>query len=139
MDKAVPILEEELAVVTVLLVDDHAIWRGAVKSMLQDTEFQVVAETASGNEALEVARRVCPQLTLLDIRMAGGDGLETLLALKNEHPQMSVVMLTTYDNPVFMKRALAGGANGYLVKGIDRDHLIATLRAASQCETQPGA
>jgi DNA-binding NarL/FixJ family response regulator len=71
-------------------------------------------------------------LTLLDIRMAGGDGLETLLALKKEHPQMRVVMLTTYDNPAFITRALAGGANGYLVKGVDREQLLTTLRAASQ-------
>jgi DNA-binding NarL/FixJ family response regulator len=91
--------------------------------MLENSEYEVVGEVGSGAEALEVARRVCPKLILLDIRMAGGDGFNTLLALTAEHPQMRVVMLSTYDQPAFMARALARGAAGYLVKGIDRDHL----------------
>src|SRR5579872_5158256 len=92
---------------SVMLVDDHAIWRGGVKSLLEDTEFVVVAEAASGREAVEVARQAQPRLTLLDIRMAGGDGLEALSALKREFPTMAVVMLSTYDNPTFMARAVA--------------------------------
>src|SRR5689334_13352258 len=111
--------------VSVLLVDDHAIWRGGVRSMLDDTEFEVVGEASSGPEALEVARTVNPRLVLLDIRMAGGDGLGALVALKEEHPRMAVVMLTTYDNPTYMARAVAGGAAGYLLKGIDQDEMLA--------------
>ena len=74
------------APVSVLLVDDHSIWRGGVRSMLEDTEFQVVGEAASGKEALEAARLLQPRLILLDIRMAGGDGLDALQTLKREHP-----------------------------------------------------
>lgn len=120
--------------VSVMLVDDHAIWRGGVRSMLEDTEFDVVGEASSGREALQVAEQVAAQLTLLDIRMAGGDGLDTLMALKQKHPRMSVVMLTTYDNPTYMARAVAGGAAGYLLKGVERDELLAALRAVSQGE-----
>jgi len=116
---------------TVLLVDDHAIWRGGVRSMLEDTEFAVVGEASSGKEALVEARRLQPRLVLLDIRMAGGDGLDALQALKSEHPRMSVVMLTTYDNPTYMARAVAGGAAGYLLKGVERDDLLAALRAVA--------
>jgi DNA-binding NarL/FixJ family response regulator len=121
--------------VTVMLVDDHAIWRGGVRSMLEDTEFQVVGEAASGKEALEVARALRPQLTLLDIRMAGGDGLDALQALKREHPQMAVVMLTTYDNPTYMARAVAGGAAGYLLKGVEQEEMLSALRAVAEGET----
>lgn len=121
--------------VTVLLVDDHAIWRGGVRSMLEDTEFEVVGEAASGREALEVARKVTPRLILLDIRMAGGDGLGALLGLKQEHPRTAIVMLTTYDNPTYMARAVAGGAAGYLLKGIDQDELLSALRAVACGET----
>lgn len=120
--------------ISVLLVDDHAIWRGGVRSMLEDTEFEVVGEASSGQEAVEVARQARPQLALLDIRMAGGDGLEALQMLKREHPQMAVVMLTTYDNPTFMARAVAGGAAGYLLKGIERDELLEALRAVANGE-----
>ncbi|MDQ2687832.1 MAG: response regulator transcription factor [Armatimonadota bacterium] len=121
--------------ITVLLVDDHAIWRGGVRSMLEDTEFQVVGEAGSGKEALDVAQRVRPQLILLDIRMAGGDGLDALGALKREHPRTAVVMLTTYDNPTYMARAVAGGAAGYLLKGADMDEVLEALRAVAAGET----
>lgn len=117
--------------VSVMLVDDHAIWRGGVRSMLEDTEFTVVGEAGSGREALEVARQALPELTLLDIRMAGGDGLDALVALKQAHPRMCVVMLTTYDNPTYMARAVAGGAAGYLLKGVERDALLEALRAVA--------
>jgi DNA-binding NarL/FixJ family response regulator len=120
--------------VSVMLVDDHAIWRGGVRSMLEDTEFDVVGEASSGREALQVVEQVNPQLVLLDIRMAGGDGLDTLMALKQKHPRMAVVMLTTYDNPTYMARAVAGGAAGYLLKGVEHDELLAALRAVAQGE-----
>jgi DNA-binding NarL/FixJ family response regulator len=120
--------------ITVMLVDDHAIWRGGVRSMLEDTEFQVVAEASSGREALALADQVRPQLILLDIRMAGGDGLDALQALKQKHPDIAVVMLTTYDNPTFMARAVAGGAAGYLLKGVGLDDLLSALRAVANGE-----
>ena len=122
------------ASIRVLLVDDHAIWRGGVRSMLEDTEFEVVGEAGSGREALEVARQIQPQLTLLDIRMAGGDGLDALVALKQEHSRMAIVMLTTYDNPTYMARAVAGGAAGYLLKGVERHDMLEALRAVASGE-----
>lgn len=120
--------------ISVMIVDDHAIWRGGVRSMLEDTEFEVVVEAGSGTEAVALARTHKPRIALLDVRMAGGDGLEALKVLKEEHPQMCVVMLTTYDNVTFMARAVAGGASGYLLKGIDVDELLKTLRAVANGE-----
>ena len=120
---------------TVVLVDDHAIWRGGVRSMLEDTEFDVIGEASSGREAVEVVGRAKPDLVLLDIRMAGGDGLEALLGIKQMCPRSAVVMLTTYDNPTYMARAVAGGAAGYLLKGIERDELLHALRAVASGES----
>ena len=127
--------ETTVQTVSVMLVDDHAIWRGGVRSMLDDTEFEVIGEAGSGREAMAVARQVRPQIILLDIRMAGGDGLDALIALKREHPQIIVVMLTTYDNPTYMARAVAGGAAGYLLKGMARDEMPEALRAVAHGET----
>ena len=135
MSEAVQKDDAPTETVSIMLVDDHAIWRGGVRSMLEDTEFQVAAEASSGREALEMARQVQPRLVLLDIRMAGGDGLDALVALKKEHPRMAVVMLTTYDNPTYMARAVAGGAAGYLLKGIDQDEMLQALRAVTSGET----
>jgi DNA-binding NarL/FixJ family response regulator len=120
--------------VTVLLVDDHAIWRGGVRSMLEDTEFAVIGEACSGPEGVELVRQYQPRLVLLDIRMAGGDGLDALHTIKSENSHISVVMLTTYDNPTFMARAVAGGASGYLLKGVERDELLLAIRAIANGE-----
>lgn len=119
---------------SVLLVDDHQIVRNGVRLMLAGSEFAVVAEAASGKESLSVARTAKPDITLIDIRMAGGDGFEALVALKAEHPTMAVVMLSTYDNPTYMARAVAGGASGYLLKGIEQEDLLTAMRAIMQGE-----
>ena len=117
------------ATYSVLLVDDHAIVRGGVKAMLRGTEFQVSGEASSGNEAICTATELKPDLVLLDIRMAGGDGFSALVAIKVALPKTAVIMLSTYDNPTYMARAIAGGAAGYLLKGIDHDALLEAMRA----------
>ncbi|MBC8136295.1 MAG: response regulator transcription factor [Fibrella sp.] len=119
---------------SVLLVDDHQIVRGGVRLMLAGSEFDAVAEASSGTEAVAIARTVKPDITLLDIRMAGGDGFEALIGLKADHPGMVVVMLSTYDNPTYMARAVAGGASGYLLKGIEQDELLGAMRAVARGE-----
>ena len=135
MKEGVTTEQMQTAAVTTMLVDDHAIWCGGVRSLLEDTEFEIVGEASSGREALEIARQVVPRLVLLDIRMAGGDGLDALVALKQEHPRMSIIMLTTYDNPTYMARAVAGGAAGYLLKGVGQDEMLQTLRSVANGET----
>ena len=102
--------------------------------MLEDTEFEVVGEASSGREALEVTHQTQPRIVLLDIRMAGGDGLDTLQALRSQNPDTAVVMLTTYDNPTYMARAVAGGAVGYLLKGMNQEELLTALRAVHRGE-----
>lgn len=121
----------EHAPVTVILADDHAIWRGGVASLLEDTEFRVVAQATSGREAVEQTQKFRPDIVLMDIRMAGGDGLEALVSIKRELPRTAVVMLTTYDNPTYLARAVAGGATGYLLKGIEINGFLAALRAVA--------
>jgi DNA-binding NarL/FixJ family response regulator len=120
--------------IRIVLADDHAIWRCGVRSMLDDTEFEIVGEASSGKEALAVVRETMPEIILLDIRMASGDGLDTLQSLKKEHPRLRVVMLTTYDNPTYMARAVAGGAAGYLLKGIEYEPMLEALRAVASGE-----
>lgn len=123
------------AKIDVALVDDHAIWRDGVKSLLEDTEFRVIGEASSGKEAISLLREIQPKIVLLDIRMAGGDGLDALQSIKSAHPLVSVIMLTTYDNPTYMARAVAGGASGYVLKGVDAADLLGALRAVANGET----
>ena len=123
--------ETSPAKVDVVLVDDHAIWRDGVKGLLEDTEFNVIGEAASGKEAIDLLKEVTPRIVLLDIRMAGGDGLDALQAIKSEHPSVSVIMLTTYDNPTYMARAVAGGASGYVLKGVGGEELLSALQGVA--------
>ncbi len=122
------------ALVSVLLVDDHAIWRDGIRSLLEDTEFSVVGEAASGVEGAALCQSLRPQIVLLDIRMAGGDGLDALRSIKAEQPQSAVVMLTSYESPTYIARAVAGGAAGYLLKGLRRAELMSALRAVAEGE-----
>jgi DNA-binding NarL/FixJ family response regulator len=119
---------------TVVLVDDHAILRGGVRSMLLGTEFEVVGEAGSGKEAVQTVAELKPRIVLMDIRMAGGDGLEALVAIKKAQPDVAVVMLSSYDSASYMARAVAGGASGYLLKGIEREELVRALRAVADGE-----
>ncbi len=117
--------------ISVLLVDDHAIWRDGIRSLLENTEFEVVGEAASGAEGVLLAQSLRPQIVLLDIRMAGGDGLDALRSIKAEQPQSAVVMLSSYESPTYIARAVAGGAAGYLLKGLKRAELMSALRAVA--------
>jgi len=99
--------------------------------MLDESEFDVIGEASSGKNAVEIVRKLHPDIVLLDIRMAGGDGLDALMVIKAESPKSAVIMLTTYDNPTYMARAVAGGASGYLLKGIGLDELVSSLRAVA--------
>ncbi len=117
--------------VSVILVDDHAIWRDGIRSLLEDTEFKVVGEAASGREGAALCQSLRPQIVLLDIRMAGGDGLDALRGIKAAQPQSAVVMLTSFESPTYLARAVAGGAAGYLLKGLTRTELMSALRAVA--------
>lgn len=127
-------VQPQTKIVRVVLVDDHDIWRGGVRSMLRGTEFEVVAEASNGKDGHAVAAELQPDLVLLDIRMADGDGFDALQAIKKSHAGVAVLMLTTYDNPTFMARAVAGGASGYVLKGVGRDELLAAMRAVTRGE-----
>jgi DNA-binding NarL/FixJ family response regulator len=129
----------EPVLVRVLLVDDHCIWRDGMRSLLNGTEFQVVGEAASGHAVLEAIRQIKPDLVLLDIRMADGDGLDALGTIREQAPGTRVLMVTTYDHPHYKARALAAGAVGYVLKGTPREEMLAALRAAMESATPPNA
>lgn len=114
--------------VPLMLVDDHDIWRSGLRMMLDGSEFEVVAEARTVAEVLPAARAGSPRIVLQDIRLPDGDGFDALGALKSEFPDILVVMLTAYENPTFMARALAAGASGYLFKGVTREELLTALR-----------
>jgi len=122
--------------IKLLVADDHEVVRSGLKTMFADTEIEVILEAGGGEEAVKKATaKVALDLVLLDIRMPEGDGLSALARIKVEKPQLPVLMLSTYDNPTYVARAVALGAAGYLLKDIDRSKLLEAIRSAAKGES----
>ncbi len=121
--------------VKLLVVDDHEVIRTGFRSFFAGTDIEIVAEADSGAEAIKQAQKVKPDVILLDIRMPDGDGLSTLDKLRSKVPGSRVVMLSTYDNPTYIARAVALGASDYVLKGSPREDIIATIQAAAAGES----
>jgi DNA-binding NarL/FixJ family response regulator len=100
----------------ILLVDDHPITRGALASLLEGHGFSVAGEAAAGEEAIELARRLRPDLVLLDLSMPGLDGLQALPRIREAAPETEVVVLTASGTEENLLAAIRGGAAGYLLK-----------------------
>ncbi len=121
--------------IRLLVCDDHEVIRTGLVSLLAGTEIEIVGEAANGKEAVEEAGKCKPDVVLLDIRMPDGDGLSTLDKIRAVVPDAAVVMLSTYDNPTYIARAVALGASDYVLKGSSRDDIVATITAAGRGES----
>jgi len=120
--------------INVVVADDHEVVRTGLTSLLDGSDIKVVAEAQNGAEAVDKALKHKPDVVLLDIRMPGSDGLEALEQIHHKLPQTRVVVLSTYDNPTYVARAVALGASDYVLKGTNRKELIAAIRAAAAGE-----
>jgi DNA-binding NarL/FixJ family response regulator len=119
----------------VLLVDDHALFRKGVASLIDPLEdMEVVGEAGSGQEALERATELMPDLILMDIQMPGWDGLETTRRIKEEMPYVKIVMLTISGGDSNLFQAIKSGAQGYLLKDIEPEELVKLLRGVYRGE-----
>jgi DNA-binding NarL/FixJ family response regulator len=117
--------------IKVLIVDDHEVVRLGIKSLLTGSNIIVVGDAANGEQALAAVKAHKPDVILLDVRMPDSDGLTTLSRLRMEDSAVKVLMLSTYDNPTYVARAVALGANGYLLKSASREDLVATIEKAA--------
>ncbi len=115
--------------ITLVIADDHAIFRQGLRSLVRMApEFAIVAECGRGDEALELIRQHRPAIAVLDISMPFLDGLSVTAALRQEHDQTPVVILTTHDDPLMLERARCAGANAYVNKEYAFEELLQTLR-----------
>jgi len=121
--------------IRLLVADDHEVIRTGLASLLAGSDIEIVAEAANGKETITQAEKVRPDVILLDIRMPDGDGLSTLEKLRSKVPESRVVMLSTYDNPTYIARAVALGASDYVLKGSSREAIVNTITAAAAGES----
>jgi len=113
----------------VLLIDDHALVRKGIEELLQSRGVQVVASVGSGEEGVRRARELAADLILLDVKMPGMNGIETLKRLRASGISAPVVMLTMSREDADLSAALRGGAQGYLLKDIEPEELVPALEA----------
>jgi two-component system nitrate/nitrite response regulator NarL len=116
----------------VLLIDDHALVRKGIEELLQSRGVQVVAAVGSGEEGVQRARELHADLILLDVKMPGMNGIETLKRLRASGVKAPVVMLTMSREDADLSAALRAGAQGYLLKDIEPEDLVPALEAAVQ-------
>ena len=120
-------------VIRIVLVDDQAIVREGLRSMLSpEPDLVVVGEAENGQEALDLVPGLDPDIVLMDVRMPEMDGLTALGRLKVVAPRSSVIMVTLYDDPDYLLRAVAIGAAGYILKDSSRDELVRAVRVTAE-------
>lgn len=120
---------------TILLVDDHPLVREGLRARLaQVPGLQVVGEAGDAAEALDAVEHLRPGLVLMDVGMKQLNGIDLTARLRERHPGQQVLMLSMYDNPEFVHRALAAGARGYVLKEAPAEEIIRAILAVAAGE-----
>ena len=127
---------EQGNVIRILLVDDHALVREGTRRLLEtENDVQVLAEASSGEEAIEVARSLQPDIAVMDIAMPGIGGIEATRAIKKYCPETAVLILSAYDDEPYRLALLDAGAAGFLLKNVHGQELIQAIRAVARGES----
>jgi DNA-binding NarL/FixJ family response regulator len=122
--------------IRVLLVDDQCLFREGLETMLSvHKDIEVAGQASNGQEAIEVAAQVQPDVVLMDVRMPVLDGVRATRRLKKALPQCKVIVLTTFDDDEYVFDALRAGAVGYLLKDVRSAQLLEAIRAAARGES----
>jgi DNA-binding NarL/FixJ family response regulator len=127
--------------ITVMCVDDHSVVLDGIALVLNlQTDMAVVATTTRGEDALELYRKHRPDVTLMDLRLRGMDGVDAIKAILGEFPEAHIVVLTMYEGDQDVYRALAAGAVAYVLKSSHSDEVIRVVRDVHEGRTiDPGA
>lgn len=116
----------------ILIVDDHPIVREGLGAVVRrSTDLELVGEAGDGVQAVEVYRRLRPDVVLMDLRLPRKDGLEAAKEILEEDPQANILLLTTFEEEGLARRALQAGARGVLLKDASPDELLTAIRAAA--------
>lgn len=124
---------QEQSKLRVLIVEDHPIMRFGIAAILNaQPDMTVVAQAENGAAAIESFRTMQPDLTLMDLRLPDGSGVDVIRTICSERPSARVVVLTTYEGDEDIHQALAAGARGYIIKGMSHELLLRALRRVEQ-------
>lgn len=119
--------------IRVVLVDDHALVRLGLKTLIDDTvDIEVIGEAGTAQEALQAVELLHPQVVLMDIRLPGEGGLEATRRIVKRFPEVKVVMLTSFADEELVISAIRAGAVGYLLKEVSNEEVLSGIRAAAR-------
>lgn len=114
----------------VILVDDHKIVRDGLRSLLEkQSDMEVIAEAENGRQAVQLARKLAPQVIIMDVALPDLNGIEAAAQIKAEVPAVKILFLSMHSDRRFVTRALQAGASGYLIKDCAWDELVGAIRS----------
>ena len=114
----------------VLLADDHTVLRDGLKSLLNfEPDIEVVGDVGDGREAITAAAKLKPDIVICDISMPGLNGIESARILRENHPDLKIIILSMHASQEYVRQALQAGANGYVVKQADASEVLTAIRA----------
>jgi DNA-binding NarL/FixJ family response regulator len=123
-------MKPDEAAIRVLAVDDHPLLREGIRALIsKELDMDLIAEASNGREAVDAFRRYRPDVTLMDMQMPEMNGIDALIAIRNESPSAKLIVLTTYGGDALAERALKAGAQAYVLKSLVRKDLLETIRA----------
>jgi DNA-binding NarL/FixJ family response regulator len=115
--------------IRIFCVDDHPLLRQGIAAIINNqSDMQLVAEAATGREAIQMYREHKPDVTLMDLRLPDISGIDSLIAIRTEFPEARIIMLTTFEGDVEIQRSLEAGARGYLLKNMPPNELVEVIR-----------
>ena len=119
--------------IRVLLADDHAVLRAGLQALLNaEEDIEVIGEAENGQQAVEMAYSLRPDVVLMDVTMTGMSGLEATRRIKTDHPEIQVLALTMHDDASYLRDILKAGGSGYVLKEAASDELLSAIRAVKQ-------
>lgn len=125
-------MKVEMANLRVLLVEDDELFRLGLQTRLQtEAGIEIIAEAVDGETAIEFTQRYQPDVVLLDVGLPGIGGVEACRQIKQQHPQIPILILTSHSQKTLIERLIAAGASGYCLKGIEAEALILALRSVA--------
>lgn len=118
--------------ICVLIADDHEVVRQGLASVFKDTQIRIVGEATDAAEALKLARKLRPDVVTLDVRLGSSDGLDAIKTIREACPDTRIVILSSFDSPTYIARAVSAGASDYVLKTASRQELIEAVTNAAR-------